>query len=118
MPWLFQYRLPMRQRRKIYLREWRKHRNATQERLAEYLHMSKGHLSKIENGERQYTQDFLEAAAEYLQCDPQDILMRDPTDPEGIWSIWDRVKPVDKEAALRMLSALAGDNAGKNKKTG
>jgi len=118
MPWPSQYRLPMRQRRKIYLREWRKHRNATQERLAEFLHISKGHLSKIENGERQYTQDLLEMAADYLQCDPQDILIRDPTDPEGIWSIWDRVKPVDKEAALRMLNALAGDNSGKNTKTG
>lgn len=118
MRWPFQYRLPMRQRRKIYLIEWRKHRQVTQERLAEYLHISKGHLSKIERGERQYTQDMLEQAAEYLQCDPQDILMRDPTDPEGIWSIWDRVKPVDKDAALRMLGALVGDTGLKTKKTG
>lgn len=96
----------MKQRQKIYLRQWRKHRGLTVEQLAERLHMHKGNLSKIERGKLPYSQDLLEAVAEILACEPADIIVRDPTDPEGIWSIWDRVEPVDRDTAKRILAQL------------
>jgi transcriptional regulator with XRE-family HTH domain len=71
------------------IKAWRKHRGKTQEQLAEALGISVGHLSRIESGEREYMQSLLEAAAEYLETDPASLLMRDPSAPENIWSLWD-----------------------------
>lgn len=97
----------MRQRRPIYLKQWRKHRGLTLQKLAERLHMHHSALSKIERGERPYNQDFLERVADELACEPADILVRDPTDPDGIWTIWDRVQPVDRDTARRILEQVA-----------
>lgn len=107
----------MRQRHPIQLRAWRKHRGLTLEAMAERLHMNKGALSRIERGERPYTQDFLEAAAEVLMCEPVSILIRNPLDPEGVWSTWDRIKIPERDTARRILEQLA-DPSGKDKKTG
>lgn len=74
-----------------FIREWRKHRGLNQEQLAERIGIDRGYLSKIESGKRRYDQPFLEAAAEVLQCAPADLIIRDPRDPDGIWSIWDQL---------------------------
>jgi transcriptional regulator with XRE-family HTH domain len=107
----------MRQRHPILLRSWRKHRGLTLEQLAERLHMNKGALSRIERGERPYTQDFLEAVADILQCEPVDILIRDPSEPDSVWSIWDRISPPQRDTARRILEQLAQPGE-KDKKTG
>lgn len=100
--------MPMRQqgRQRIFVRQWRKHRGYSLEQVAERLHISKGALSRIERGERPYTQDFLEAVAEILSTDPASLLMRDPTDPDGIWSIWDEVPEMERGQALKVLAAF------------
>jgi transcriptional regulator with XRE-family HTH domain len=98
----------MRQRQRIFLREWRKHRGYSLEQMAERLHMNKGALSRVERGERPYSQDFLEAAAEVLMTDPASLLMRDPSDPEGIWSLWDRVADADKDRLKQIVETFAG----------
>lgn len=72
-----------------FLKEWRKHRGYTQDRLSEMTGVSKPYLSALENGNRQYNQELLEAFAIALSCSPADLLMRNPQDPDGIWSIWD-----------------------------
>lgn len=98
---------PRRQRQRIFLREWRKHRGYSVEKLADRLHMNKGALSRIERGERPYSQDFLEAVADILMTDPASLLMRDPSDPEGIWSLWDRVEDVDKPRLKEIVGTFA-----------
>lgn len=55
--------------------------------------MTAGNLSEIEVGNTNYTQPTLEALALALNCTPADLLMRDPSDPEGIWSVWDNALP-------------------------
>lgn len=67
-----------------FLREWRKHRGYSLDRLAEMIGTSKGHLGDIERGDRRYNEDVLEKLAEALNTTPADILRRRPTDPEGI----------------------------------
>jgi transcriptional regulator with XRE-family HTH domain len=62
-----------------YLKEWRKHRGYTQDRLAEMTGLSKPYVSQLETGKRQYTQELLELFAEALQCAPADLIMRDPS---------------------------------------
>ncbi|HCK84060.1 MAG TPA: hypothetical protein DHW63_05940 [Hyphomonadaceae bacterium] len=105
------YRRRMRaKRRRIFLREWRIFRNKTQSQVAEALGVTKTHVSNIENGKRQYTQELLEAAAEYLACDPAHILNVDPTNPQGIWSIWEiagRIPESKLDDAKKIMNALA-----------
>ena len=82
-----------------FLREWRKHRGLTQETLAERMGVVRSYISHVENGKRRYDQYFLEAAADALQCTPADIIMRDPTRPGALWSIWDQI-PAEKQAIV------------------
>lgn len=57
--------------------------------------MSKGSLSRIENGEQPYSQPILEALAQALDCEPGDLIMRDPNSP--LWSILDNLKALTPE---------------------
>jgi transcriptional regulator with XRE-family HTH domain len=92
-----------RQRRRTFFKEWREHRGLSQERLAERLETSVASVSRIEAGKQPYTQDYLEALATALQADPASLLMRNPLDPDAIWSIWDSAKPGER----RMIIDLA-----------
>lgn len=94
-------------RRPHFIREWREHRGLTQERLADRLGTSKASLSRIETGKQPYTQDVLEAVAGALGCQAADLLMRNPLDPEAPWTIWEQLKPVQRQQAIRVLKALA-----------
>jgi transcriptional regulator with XRE-family HTH domain len=80
-------------RRRHFIRAWRVHRGLTQEQLADRLDTTKANISRIENLRQGYTQDFLEACAEALRTDAASLIIRDPSEPEGIWSIWDQAKP-------------------------
>lgn len=97
----------MRQRRRTYLKEWRIYRSLTQQDLALRLGVTHTIISKIENGKRPYSQGFLEAAAEALMTDPASILMRDPSSPDFIWSIWDAIPETSKEQAIAVLKTFA-----------
>lgn len=89
-----------------FIREWRKHRGLTQEQLAERIGITKSYLSKIESGKKRYDQPFLEAAAEVLQCEPADLIIRDPSDPDGIWSIWDQLQPAQRTQVVEIAKTL------------
>ncbi len=92
-----------------YLREWRERRGKTLVQAAEYLHMTHGTLSKIERGKVPYNQRLLEALAEYYECEPADLIIRDPSDPSGIWSIWDQAKPGDKRKIVQVAKTIVGE---------
>jgi transcriptional regulator with XRE-family HTH domain len=92
--------------RRLFLREWREHRGLTQEQLGDRMGMSRPQISKIERGMAQYSQEFIEAAAYALRCEPVDLIMRDPTAPGGIWSIWEQIPEVDRPKALQVLEAF------------
>lgn len=94
--------------RPTFIRQWRKHRGLTLERLADRVGMTGGNLSEIENGNTGYRQETLEALADALQCEPVDLLVRNPTDPEGIWSLWDKAKPAQRKQLLGMISGFLG----------
>ena len=69
--------------------------------------MHKAALSRIERGERPYGQDFLEAAADALMCEPADLLIRNPLDPAAPWSIWERIPEPAKPQARAVLETFA-----------
>jgi transcriptional regulator with XRE-family HTH domain len=91
---------------KTKIREWRRYRRLTLVQLAERVGITHGQLSKVERDMRPWGQPLLEKLAEELGTDPASLLMRDPTDPEGIWSIWDQVPPTERPRALSILKAF------------
>lgn len=95
-----------KKKQRQYIREWRKFRNLTQEQLAERMGVARSYVSHVEKGVRRYDQPFLEAAAQALLCEPADLIMRDPTDGDAIWTIWEQIEPTQREVATRMLQAL------------
>lgn len=91
-------------RTKTFLREWRKMKpGRTLEIVAAQLHISQPQLGRIERGDQPYNQDLLEALAELYGCAVPDLLMRDPSRPNNIWSIWDIAQPGEK----RLIEAAA-----------
>lgn len=68
--------------------------------------MDKGNLSKIERGLLPYNQELLERLADALMTDPASLLMRNPTDPGAIWSLWDRALPGEKAQIERVVEAM------------
>lgn len=89
-----------------FLREWRKHAGKTLEAVAELLHMSHSQLSRIERGKQPYNQELLERLADLYMCEVVDLLIRDPSDPEGMWTLWERAKPVEKQQIRNVAEAL------------
>lgn len=83
----------------------------TQERLAERVGMTTASLSRIERGRQPYNQGTLEALAVALNCEPVDLLIRNPLDPEAPWSIWEQLRPAQRKQAIRLLKALAEEEA-------
>lgn len=93
-------------RHRHFIREWRQHRGLTQELLAERLETTKANISRVENLKQGYTQDFLEACAKALATDVASLLMRNPADPEGMWSVWDQAKPGERRQIVEIAKTL------------
>jgi transcriptional regulator with XRE-family HTH domain len=98
--------------RRTYLREWRKHRDRTLVQVAEELHVTHGYLSKVERGLQPYNQELLERLAELYRCAPVDLLIRDPSEPMNIWSIWEQAKPGERRQIETVAEALVRGRTG------
>lgn len=89
-----------------FIRQWRKHSGYTLEQLAERIGMSHQNLGKIERGLVPYSETLLELLAEIFKTDPASIIIRDPTHPEPIWSIWDNVPQAQRPGMIAAIKAL------------
>ena len=92
-----------REFKRTFIREWRQHRNLTLEQLADRVEMTASHFSMLERGQRGYRQETLEAIADALQTDTNNLIMRNPKDNEAIWSIWDNASQGER----RMITEIA-----------
>lgn len=92
--------------RRTFIREWRVHRGLTLEQLADRVGTTHASLSRIERAIQPYSQELLEGLAEALATDPASLLMRDPTDPEGMWSIWDQAKPGQRRMIVEVARTV------------
>jgi transcriptional regulator with XRE-family HTH domain len=92
--------------RRTFIREWRQSRGLTLQQLANRIGITHASLSRIERGLQPYSQPLLEALADALQTEPASLLMRNPTDPEGIWSIWDQAKPGERRQIVEIAKTL------------
>ena len=93
-------------RKATFMRQWRQHRGKKLVPVAEHLHMSHSQLSRIERGEQPYNQELLEALADLYMCDVVDLLIRDPSEPEGMWTLWDTAKPGERRQIEAVAAAL------------
>ena len=94
-----------------YVREWRKFRGLTQERLAERTPFSHGAISQLETGRTAYTQDMLEALAHALDCSPGDLLNVNPYKAGEVVDLMRLINDTNREQAIRVLRALTGSGA-------
>lgn len=97
---------PSRQRRRHFIKEWRKYRGKTQEQAAEAIGIAPTTWGRIENNQVPYSQDFLEEASVLLNCDPWDLLNVDPYMSGAAISNIDQFRaqtPEDQAEALRYI---------------
>lgn len=92
--------------RPTFIRQWRNHRHMSLDQLAERVPMDKSNLSKVERGILPYNQEMLERLADALMTDPASLLMRDPSNADAIWSIWDRASPGERAQLESVATAL------------
>lgn len=98
--------VPKPQRRRLFIKEWRKYRQMTQETLAERAGMSIGNVNHLEQAKQGYTQEALEALANALNCSPAHLIMVDPTKGDAIWSIWDQAKPGERQMIVDIAKTI------------
>lgn len=105
-------RLKEPQRRRHFIKEWRKFRGLTQEQLAERIGVAVSTISQLETMKQGYSQPTLEAIADALGCEPADLLMRNPGQPNEIWSIWETLDQPQKIQAVRILETFKKTGTG------
>lgn len=91
---------------KHFLKEWRVYRGLTQERLAERMGVSNGLISQLENGQTAYTQSTLEGAAFALNCEPADLLTRDPSKEGEVVDLLALIRRKDQKTVLAIVNGL------------
>ena len=106
-----------------FFREWRKASSLTLQQAAERierasearadvgpraraLSMTHATLSRIERGRLPYSQGLLEVLAEVYRTDRASLIMRDPSEPDGLWSIWEQLQPMERREAVAVIQAL------------
>src|SRR5450631_997804 len=96
-----------------FIRAWREFRGRTLMELAETLREVHGikithaSLSRIERGLQPYSQPILEAlAAELTGGDEASLLIRHPSDPDGIWQVWDNAQPADRRKIIEIAKTI------------
>ena len=99
-------------RQRVFLREWREHRDMTLEQVAAELDITAGALSQHERGTTNYTRPLLEALADLYGCNPGDLIMRDPTDTDAPWSLWDQAQKGQREQIIGMMKIILGNKTG------
>jgi transcriptional regulator with XRE-family HTH domain len=87
-----------------FIKHWRKFRGLTQAALATAMGVDRTLITKLETFSHRYNQDVLESAAKALDCQPWELLVRDPQDdPFGLWAAADRLSA----DSLRTLATVA-----------
>jgi transcriptional regulator with XRE-family HTH domain len=95
-------------RRRIYVREWRLFRGKTQTDLASACGLTHGAISLLENGHNSYTQSSLECIADALDCEPGDLITRQPTDEDAceLWILWNSATESQRDQLTRIARVI------------
>jgi transcriptional regulator with XRE-family HTH domain len=94
-----------RPRRPTFVRQWRQHRGLTQKELADRLETSAASISRLEKGDQPYSQETLEAIADALDCEPQDLISHEPG-TDAMRALWEQANPDDRETITGLARAI------------
>lgn len=86
-----------------FLREWRDHREMTLEAVGEAVGISHAQLGRIERRLQKYNQELLEALADLYKTTPASLIMRNPLDPNAMWSLWDQAQEAERKDTAKYL---------------
>lgn len=95
-----------------FVKEWRKYRGWTQERLAECAGMTPGNLSLLENHRQGFSRGGLERISECLNCEPGHLLSVNPLNDNAIWSIWETASQAERSQIVSVARALVTRKSG------
>lgn len=85
---------------RVYLREWRIHKDLTMTELARRMKVSKGEISRLEGGSRRFTDIWMGKIAKAMQISPSDLL-RQPSGISDVLTTTDRPPPRTGRPALQ-----------------
>lgn len=97
---------PKAPRVRHFIREWRKKKGFTQERLATAMEVSSGLISQLETGETGYSQGTLENIAHVLNLPAGDLISRDPQMDEMLVELMRLIEEKGADTVLNVIKAL------------
>lgn len=97
---------PKPEKPRYYFKEWRKHAGLTQEQLADRVGVTASSISQLENGKQGFTDTTLEAIAWAVNCEPSDLLGRNPLKEGLVVDIMNLIKDRDPDLVRRVIEAL------------
>lgn len=89
-----------------FIRDWRKHRNLTLERLADRVGSTHATLSRIERYKLPYGEPLLEAIADALGTTADAILKGPPGARDELQEVIDQLTPEKQRSAVAIIRAL------------
>ena len=98
-------------KRRSFFKEWRIFRNLTQDEVIARLEFlgvkfSKPSISRIENGHQPYSEPILLALSEVYDCEPSDLIGRDPTWGQSLDAALNALPTADRARVISMVEAF------------
>lgn len=95
---------PKRQNKgRNFVRQWRKYRKLTQERLAEMTGYTPSSISQLETGAQGYEETTLVRLAEALDCKPGDLISGPPEEINFLHDLRE-LKPEQRDEVIGLLN--------------
>ena len=98
-------------KRRTFFKEWREIRDLTQDEVLARLaalgvEFSKPSISRLENGHQPYSEPILCALAEVYQCEPSDLISRDPSWGESVDAKLFQLAKPERDRVVAVVTAL------------
>lgn len=92
--------------RRTKLRTYRRRAGLTLEAVAPKVGITPSHLSMMERGDRQYTQEIIEALAKIYKTDPLALVEYEDGSGEGIIPLWNQASPSVRLQLIEIAKTL------------
>lgn len=98
----------VRQRRRHFIKEWRKFRGLTQDQLASRIGSATSTISQLETGKQGYSEPLLDELADALSCDPWELLNVDPSKEGEVVDLTRMLKNASPEVQAEAIGYVRG----------
>lgn len=91
----------------LFLRDWRKFRDLTQEELAAKIGLTTSSISQWENGKQGFTDESLAALARALECTPAALLAHNPRRADSFWPLFEAAERTEGRERRQLRAIIA-----------